>query len=165
MTAALRNPILLVGLDPDPLHVIGIGHRAVLVLVALLDGIDDIHAVQHLSEDGILMVYVPFQQYLALSPKSALLNYHIQLFSVRSLAVSLRKSGFQDIKANLYNLSYRGNKSFNILAVARQKGREARMPFLTDYPGSVSDYITVLARTAFRKIGEYRALKRKKPAF
>jgi hypothetical protein len=102
---------------------------------------------QYLSEDGILLIAVPYEQPYVLLKPNAYMNYHQSAFSRASMRRLLANCGFGTSHVRLANLSYRGSPMWNILAAA---GRSKTPSTRIQRAAEVFAFLKVSASEAFR---------------
>lgn len=106
---------------------------------------------KYLTDGGIIIIALPFEQYSIISSKSSLMNYHQHLFSNISLNKALRKCDFRNINTKVYDLSYRGDKMWNILASASVEGSQQKNSSI-DYLIYFYHFFNVLFKVGLTKV-------------
>lgn len=86
-----------------------------------------------LSEDGLVVVVVPYEQFALVSASSSAMHYHQQMFSTRSVRTLLSKCGLRPGDVAMRRLSYRGQLMWQVSAVAGRDGEPDRARY-GDYP-------------------------------
>lgn len=107
---------------------------------------------QYLSNNGMLIVAVPYEVPYAFFPRYWQMHYHQNLFSITSLTEVLRRSSFGNIRARLFeDCSYRGQKSRIVLASACINAARRKME-VGKYVADAFCFPKVVTRMAYREL-------------